>query len=81
MQLAELIQALYSSEINVSISSFWDGGWDVKVGDIRNGFKSETTVLTVAEIVPWLIQAAITTYPGSDFAKTRATNQGDSPDA
>lgn len=33
------MDALYNSEINVSISYMWDGGYDVKIGDSYSGFK------------------------------------------
>jgi len=36
---AETLQAMYDSEINFSISTFWDGGFDWKLGDAMNGFK------------------------------------------
>lgn len=42
--LGEALARLYRSEINVSISTFWDGGWDVKLGDEMNGFVAETTI-------------------------------------
>jgi hypothetical protein len=40
MELGAVIQALYDSEINCSISSFWDGGFMVKLGDEYNGFEA-----------------------------------------
>lgn len=43
MNLARVMQRLYDSEINVSISSMWDGGWDVKLGDEMNGFVAEAS--------------------------------------
>ena len=42
--LETVLARLYRSEINVSISTFWDGGWDVKLGDDMNGFEAETTI-------------------------------------
>lgn len=36
--LAPVLRDFYAWEINVSISSFWDGGWQVKIGDETNGF-------------------------------------------
>lgn len=39
-----LLAQLYRSEINVSISTFWDEGWEVKLGDEINGFVAETTI-------------------------------------
>ena len=64
-----VLQDLYHSEINFSVSTFWDGGFDVKLGDGVNGFKAETTVNRFGEIEPWLSAAAIKAYPKSLFAK------------
>jgi len=37
--LGKVIDALYDSEINCSVSTFWDGGFTMKLGDEMNGFK------------------------------------------
>lgn len=42
--LADVLARLYRSEINVSIVTFWDMGWDVALGDEINGWKAETTI-------------------------------------
>ena len=42
--LADELQKIYDSEINVTISWFWDGGIDVRLGDEMNGFVAEETV-------------------------------------
>jgi len=34
----EILQAYYRDEINISISSFWDAGWYIEIGDKVNGF-------------------------------------------
>lgn len=44
--MGEEQQEIYDSEINVSISWFWDGGIDVKLGDEMNGYKADTQVAT-----------------------------------
>ena len=64
-----VFQRLYDSEINFSVSTFWDGGFDVNLGDHLNGFKAETNVRTWAEVEPWLEAAAREHFPDSDFAK------------
>ena len=38
-----LFKDLYDSEINVSLSWFWDAGFTVKIGDDVNGFVAQTT--------------------------------------
>lgn len=37
----EKMDALYNSEINVSISYMWDGGYDVKIGTEYSGFEDQ----------------------------------------
>ena len=51
-------QRLYDSEINFSLTCFWDGGFDVKLGDTMNGFRAETNVQTYVEALAWLDQEA-----------------------
>jgi hypothetical protein len=48
MNLEEILQALYDSEINGSVSSLWHGGIDVALGDELNGYDAEGRVSTVA---------------------------------
>lgn len=64
-----VFQDLYDSEINFSISTFWDSGFTVKLGDDINGFKAEASVNRFGEIEPWLIRAAIEVRPYSVFAR------------
>lgn len=64
-----VLQDLYDSEINVSISTFWDGGYQVKLGDDMNGFKASWTIERWGQVEPWLIEQAIEHYPSSMFAK------------
>ena len=63
------LKDLYDSEINWSLSTFWDGGIDVKLGDELNGFKDEANFDTIGECVDWLVEAACAYYPLSTFAK------------
>ena len=39
--LNEVLERLYSAEINAVISSFWDAGYRVWIGDESNGIKRE----------------------------------------
>ncbi|XUM19807.1 hypothetical protein ACRAVF_19265 [Bradyrhizobium oligotrophicum S58] len=68
MDFGKVPQRLYDSEINFTISTFWDGGFDVKLGDTMNGFKAETTVSTYSEALSWLHDAAMSNYPDSLYA-------------
>jgi hypothetical protein len=41
MDLTAVLTKLYESEINCSISSFWDNGILARLGDDMNGFLAE----------------------------------------
>jgi hypothetical protein len=64
------MQRLYDSEINASIASFWNGGFDVKLGDQMNGFVATARLQTWDEVERWLAAEAIRHYPGSEFARS-----------
>ena len=70
--LSAVLQALYASEINVSVSSFWDGGWRVQLGDDWNGIDAEREFRNdeLDEAAKWLIDQAVAHYPDSVFART-----------
>jgi len=65
----EILQKLYDSEINFSVSCFWDGGIDVKIGDPLNGVKATACFRTISEAIEWLNYKAVELYPQSEFAK------------
>ncbi len=71
MKLNHVIQELYASKINCSISSFWDRGYEVKLGNQMNGFKDSESVDTLEEAAIWLDAAARRHYPVSVYAKRR----------
>ena len=72
--LDKVLAGLYASEINVSIVSFWDGGFTVKLGDEINGFVAEAIFgqggdpLSFFEVATWLDAAAREHYPNSKYA-------------
>ena len=61
-------QRLYDSEINFSISTFWDGGFDWKLGDSLNGIKATGCSSTFAEAEREIEAAALKHFPKSVFA-------------
>ena len=63
------LQRLYDSEINFSLATFWDGGFIVKLGDPKNGYKAEATVKTFEEAVAWLRAQARIHFPNSEYVK------------
>ena len=60
------LQQLYDRKINFSITTVWDGGFDVKLGDFANGFTAETNVATFQEAVDWLLAQAAAQFPNFD---------------
>ena len=64
-----VFQRLYDSEINFEVSSFWDGGFDVRLGDTMNGFRERGKAQTWSQVAEWLRTAALKHYPDSAFAK------------
>jgi hypothetical protein len=69
MQPLEILQALYASEINVRIESFWDGGWTAVLGDEMNGFPwARVRASTLEECLTELANQAVSVYPDSNFA-------------
>ena len=81
--LLSVLCSLYASEINVSIciSSLWDEGWEVKLGDAVQGFKSQKTFANAEldQAAPWLAEQASLHYPESDFARRFAHFQKEKP--
>ena len=66
----DILQALYDSEINCRIESFWDGGWTGWLGDDQNGFTlGHVRGRTFAECARNLADQACAVYPASDFAQ------------
>lgn len=62
------LQALYDSEINFTITTFWDAGFQWRLGDESNGFVAEGEARTMKEAVEELVAAARIKFPESDFA-------------
>ncbi|WP_276200654.1 hypothetical protein [Chelatococcus sp. XZ-Ab1] len=58
-----LYQELYDLEINFEVSTFWDLGFRVRLGDDMNGWKEERQVRTWAEVEPALADMATRHFP------------------
>lgn len=73
--LQETLQALYDSEINVTITMLWNGGFDFALCSYMDAAYEDMThdswhqVNTAAELADALHGAALAEYPGSDYAK------------
>jgi hypothetical protein len=64
-----ILQGLYESEINFTVSSRWDCGFRWKLGDQRSGFLAEGSAATLERAVSDLAHAAIEHFPHSAFAR------------
>ncbi|KKM25669.1 hypothetical protein LCGC14_1592690 [marine sediment metagenome] len=64
-----ILQELYDSEINFEIFTFWDAGFDWKLGDEMNGYKDGGNADTIDLAMQDLKAAAIKHFPNSTFAK------------
>jgi len=65
MNLTEVMQFLYEHAINCRISSFWDGGFDVYLGDENNGYKEQCNFDSedLDKAAEWLYNVAVHHYP------------------
>jgi hypothetical protein len=67
-----ILNDLYTSKVNASISWLCDGGIDVKLGDALNGHDAEAKVDTFDEAAEWLRDKALMHYPRSEFSRKYA---------
>lgn len=65
VSLQTAMATLYRHEINCGISCFWDGGWDVWIGDEMNGRRAETNLLPgeLDQAGSWLLATAMRLFP------------------
>ena len=62
------MKRLYESEINCSIASFWDNGWDLRLGDEMNGFVAFAECKSLDEAADFLDLEARKHFPESTYA-------------
>lgn len=75
MYLHDVAQRLYDSEINFCVSTFWDGGFDWKLGDEMNGFLAGSSCKTLNGAAVELHNAACEHYPNSSYARLYASKR------
>lgn len=74
-QVGEVLLRIYDSEINIELSSFWDGGYQWLLGDKANGYPEieyvppHPEINSVVDAITGLAFAAAREYPDSDFAE------------
>ena len=68
-----ILNDLYASEINASISWIWDGGFYAVLGNPKQA--EGWAFPSVGKAVEWLREQAIVHYPDSGFARKYAQKQ------
>lgn len=69
VDVSNILQDIYDSEINITISWFWDSGINAIIGDTTNGVKKARGFDTIIEALAWLKVTIIELYPDSEFAE------------
>ena len=78
INVEEILDDLYASEINAEISWLWYGGIggrlrrrgiDVKLGDPLKGYAAIGKASRMADAAVWLRDQACKRYPDSEFAR------------
>jgi hypothetical protein len=67
LDIEAILNDLYASEINTSISWIWDGGFHVVLGEPPQA--EGWAFATIGEAVAWLRDHACANYPDSEFAR------------
>jgi hypothetical protein len=81
-KLEETLQALYNSEINVTITTLWDGGFDLALCSYMDAQYDDMTepgwhnVRTAAELGDAMHAAALREYPTSEYARSHGVVAG-----
>jgi hypothetical protein len=67
LDLEAILNDLYESEINASISWIWDGGFYAVLGDPKQA--EGWAFPSIGEAAAWLRDQACVHYPDSEFAR------------
>jgi hypothetical protein len=67
LDIEAILDDLYASEINASISWVWDGGFHAVLGNPK--IADASSLPTIRDAVLWLRDAACKHLPDSDFAQ------------
>jgi hypothetical protein len=68
MDIEVVMQRLQASEIDCSLTAFWDGGWTVKIGDPTKNFMAEGNFRTLDEGAEFLDRQARRNCPESAYS-------------
>ncbi len=53
-EFSKILKEIYSREVNFSLTTFWDNGYEAKLGDEMNGFVAEDNFDTLEEAIEFL---------------------------
>lgn len=68
----QTLQDIQDSEINFQLNTFWDGGFDIVLGDEINGTIEENNFDKLQDAADWLVTAVLKHFPDSKFSKEYA---------
>lgn len=66
MELVSVLRQIYQSEIDVTVRSRWNIGWQV---EIENGQVARTMVQSLDDAAPWLHEQMMIHFPDSSYAR------------
>jgi uncharacterized membrane protein len=72
MEIAEILQRLYESEINFAVRTFWKCGFQWELVDRANRILAAGCAKTFTEAVADIARAAVNLFPDSNFARAFA---------
>lgn len=67
MELVSILRRIYESEVDVTLRSRWDTGWQV---EIENGLIARSMVNSLDEAATWLHGQMLLHFPDSLYAQT-----------
>jgi hypothetical protein len=75
MDSTDEMQKMIDAGIRFSISTFWEGGFNIKLGDYRERVEAESVFSTVDQAVSWLMGQIKIRYPESLYARQLLNRQ------
>ncbi len=73
---SDILDALYASEINFELRTFWAAGFYWKLGDQMNGYHAEGNAETLLDAVQQLAEATRRHFPLSSFVRAGRGSAG-----
>jgi hypothetical protein len=74
LDLKSVLRDIFAAEGTVTVTSLWDRGWIVLIGDELNGFEAKRTFsneeLDFDVLASWLARTFAEFHPSTAFAKT-----------